>query len=168
MYGKKIFMAPAVMAGLLFASSPAYAEDVYFGVKAGPMLASVSGFDNSTNVGFSIGFPIIQDHFTIEGEVTTAISKGDARFFGDEWDVLTLAGYAVYRTGSSTYFKGKAGLLYEDLTVSLRGFGEASVNDTGLSVGIGIGHRLQSGSKIELELTIIEADITFISPGYIF
>ncbi len=156
MYGKKIFMASAILAGSIFPVSGAYAEDIYFGVKAGPMLIDLSGFDNSTNVGFNIGFPIIQDRFTIEGEITTAVSKGDAEFIGDEWDVLTLAGYAVYRTRSKTYFKGKAGLLYEDVSISGGFFGNgASFTDTGLSPGAGVGHKLQSGHKIELELTII-------------
>lgn len=62
--------------------------------------------------------------------------------------------------------KGKAGYLREDLKISGPG-GSVSDNESGLSLGGGIGFMLGS-SRLELEYTIIEADVNYLSVGFIF
>ena len=146
----------------------ANAADNYFGIKAGQMTTSISRLGNATNVGAVMGFPLQNPSTSIEAELTTTVTKGDVDFSSSEWDVTTLAGYFVYRTPQSTYVKLKGGLLYEDVTIdSFYGY-SASGTDTGLSLGAGIGFDLGNAGKLEIEATIIESDITFISLGYLF
>ncbi len=149
---------------LLLNTSFSYASEPYFGVKAGLVIVDEDGLTDATNLGLNIGFPI-STNMAFEGELTTTILEGDVDlgFTTLNWDVTTLAGYFTYRTSSSPYFKLKAGILYEDVSI-----GSFSESDTGLSFGAGVGWNLSKTSKLELEMTIIEADLTFFSIGFLF
>jgi len=161
-----------LIAGILaLTAAPGHANaaDYYYGAKAGQMIPSISGLGNATSIGALMGFPVNNPSTSIEAELTTTVSDGDIDFYSSlGWNVTTLAGYFVYRTQASPYLKLKGGLLYED--VSIDGFYgySASGTDTGLSFGAGIGWNLANGNKIEIEATVIEADINFISVSYIF
>jgi len=147
----------------------ASAADNYFGIKAGQMIPDIGILGNTVNLGVMMGFPLNNPATSFEAELTSTVSKGDVEFYGSEWDVTTLAGYFVYRSQSTTYVKLKAGLLYEDVTIGGFYYGSSSSGtDTGLSLGVGIGWDLGHAHKIELEATLIEADINFISVSYLF
>ncbi len=149
---------------LLINTSLTYAAEPYFGVKAGRVIVDEDGLTDATNLGLNIGLSI-GTNTAFEGELTTTILEGDVNlgFTSLDWDVTTLAGYFTYRTSSSPYFKLKAGILYEDISI-----GSFSESDTGLSLGAGVGWDLSKTSKLELEMTIIEADLTFFSIGFLF
>ncbi|HKK04489.1 MAG TPA: outer membrane beta-barrel protein [Gammaproteobacteria bacterium] len=145
---------------------------LYFGVKGGLMMNDVGGFGDAINIGGIVGAPVShmpQGTISVEGELTTTLSKGDVNYFGytGNWDITTLAGYGVFRTNGPMYLKAKAGYLFEDVSVSiggLRGYG----SDSGLSFGVGGGMRLAGGHRIEIEYTVIESDVNFLSIGYNF
>lgn len=136
------------------------------------MKADIDALDNTTNAGVLIGVPFISDRnmsAALEGEFTTTVSKGDAHIFGNrgEWDINTIALYGALRTAGPFYFKAKAGYLSEDVSISVPGI-KASGTDSGFSYGIGAGWRLTGGSRLEVEYTLIESDVNFLSLGFIF
>ena len=145
---------------------------LYFGVKGGMMMNDISGFGDAINIGGVVGAPVNhlpQGTISVEGELTTTLSKGDVNYFGynGNWDITTLAGYGVFRTNGPMYLKAKAGYLFEDVGVSIGGI-PASGSDSGLSFGVGGGMRLAGGQSVEIEYTIIESDVNFLSVGLNF
>lgn len=167
-----LFMACALM---LWLPGTVQAQDrtFYFGLKGGWMFPDVSALDEAFNGGLLAGGFIYEDPATgsiaIEGEVTTSFSDGDVSFLGmrGEWDLDTIALYGVFRSPGQIYFKGKIGILYEDASVTISGTG-ASGDDTGLSAGIGAGWMVWDRGSLELEYTIIEEDVDFLSLSYNF
>ena len=79
---------------------------------------------------------------------------------------MTLALYGVFRTPGEFYFKGKAGVLYEDVEVDIPTLFSESEDDTGFSAGIGGGWRLNDSGSLEVEFTLIESDLNYLSLGY--
>lgn len=60
-------------------------------------------------------------------------------------------------------------MLYEDVTINVPAFGvTGSGTDTGLSLGFGVGFDVGNGKKLEIEYTIVESDVNFLSVGIIF
>lgn len=167
----------AIGLGTLFTANAQAANNIdlsklYYGVKIGSMMIDVPGFGDAINVGGVVGLPITrlaQGSISVEGELTTSVIKGDVGFFGvnGHWGVTTLAGYGVFRTYGEMYFKAKAGLLFEDASVSVAGASYGGT-DTGLSFGVGGGMRLRGGQSIEIEYTVIDSDVNFLSVGYNF
>lgn len=137
--------------------------DGYVGVKFGPMLVDVEGLDDPMNAGLYFGSSKSGGAF--EAEVTTSAVKGGT----DSVDltITTIGAYAVYRTeGDGAFFKMKAGFVNED--VKFEGFGNSvSESDSGSSLGIGLGSR-RGDSLFELEFTVIEQDVNFLSLGVSF
>lgn len=170
----RLIPATIVACGLMLATAPVRAQEVinpmYFGFKAGSMDADVSGFDNASNWGVLLGFTLYDNpeagSFSLEGEYTRSFDKGDARVGGvrGEWDVETLALYGAYRTGGSVFLKAKAGMANWDLNVS-RVSSRAENDDTDFSFGAGAGLRLSPRTGFELEYTVIESDLSFVSLG---
>jgi len=159
-----------VMFVLLAVNVQAAQPKTYAGVKIGQMMIDAGGYDDATNVGLVFGATLNEvqaGSLSIEGELTFSLVEGDVSFFGfdGDWDVLTLAGYGVYRSNGQLYFKGKAGLLYEDVSVNVSGLPGVSGDDIGLSFGIGGGYKLNEKMNLELEYTIIESDLDFLSVG---
>lgn len=159
--------------GCLSFTTAATAEDnpVYFGIKAGVMKADVGGFDPSNNFGFLLGYDVYRDvngTLSIEGEYTRKLSEGDVNIGGarGDWKIETLAAYGAYRTAGELYLKAKAGYLREDVNVSGVGNTSVSGKDSGLSYGAGVGYRFNRKTGLELEYTIVESDISFLSLGY--
>lgn len=158
----------ALLVLLSFYTSIAH-SDLYIGAKGGVMAVSDDiSFDDATSIGAVLGANIKDSGLAIEGELTTSVSSAEHKTTdGAELDIYTIALYGVYRSSGNFYFKGKGGLVYEYLNIS--GFifpieGES----IGLSLGAGGGFRINDTASLEIEYTIIESDIDFISLGIIF
>lgn len=142
----------------------------YFGVKGGLMMPDTNALADVINVGVNLGYNFPKMNLPLngtvaaEGEVTLSAMPGDVLGGGD-WDLQTIGGYGVFRAGDAFYFKGKAGLAHQRLNVELAGV-DASDTDTNISVGAGLGMRIQD-SRMEVEYTWFN-DINFISVGYLF
>jgi len=154
---------------LLSLSASIAHSELYIGAKGGVMsISNDIPFDDATSIGILLGANIQNSGIAIEGELTTTVSAADHKTNSNtELDIYTLAIYGVYRSSGDFYFKGKGGLVYEYLKIS--GFvlpleGE----DLGLSLGAGGGFRINDNATLELEYTIIESDIDYISLGINF
>lgn len=152
---------------VMLALSPwaAQADGLYGGVKLGLMLPSISGFDNATNGGLVLGYATSRNA-AIEGEITTSVADGDANvpMPGGKWDLNTYALYGAYRFGGDLYGKAKLGVVYEDPSDS----GSLLEADSGLSVGVGGGYLLSRRTCVELEYTVVDQDVNFLSLGVNF
>ena len=150
-------------------SAPALAQDragqFYFGPKAGAMVADVSGMDAAFNGGVTAGYALAGA--AVEAEITTSLINGDTSLSGVEWDITTMALYGAFRTYGNIYAKIRAGILREDITPDDGNF-SASGDDTGLSYSLGAGYRLPNQDRMEIEYTVVEQDVSFISLGYLF
>jgi opacity protein-like surface antigen len=171
-----LLVSVAIM--LVFAGS--VAAQMYLGAKTGMMMIDVEGVDNIIPIGAFGGYEFMPN-MAIEGEFNYRVSGGDWDYgFMDaiaktEYKLWTLAGYFVYRypLNEMLYLKGKAGVLYENVTaegsVSIPGVGtlsyDASGTDTGLSVGGGLGMNLNEQFSGEVEFAIIESDVNYFSVG---
>lgn len=165
----QVFVFTAVM-GVCTAAA-AQENPLYFGLKAGQMDLDASGFDNSSNFGLMLGYDLYRDAngaLAVEAEYTHDISKGDVNVsgVGGNWKIETLAGYGAYRTAGPVYLKAKAGYLREDISVSGISGNTVSGKDSGFSFGAGVGYHFNSKTGIELEYTVIEEDVNFLSIGY--
>lgn len=190
---KKALVAAALLG--LAAGNAAYAQNQpYFGVKGGLMMPDGSGFDDAINIGGLVGMKIqdlnlasgIKGSIAVEGELTLSVIEGDISG-GGEWDVMTLAGYGVYRSqplNGNMYVKGKAGLAYQDVNVDIPATQEcivffgtpicttvpgssASSDDISLSLGVGLGFKMGARNNLEIEYTILD-DVDFLSVGMTF
>lgn len=141
----------------LVGSSAAYAEGGYWGGTVGLMDIDLPHADNPINIGLRGGYTL-PSGWGFEGEYTNSLVSGDANVFSNDVDVdiQTLAGYGTYRTFGDIYFKGRLGLLYEDVD-----FGPYSDDDTGISLGGGVGFNFGPNTNVELEYTMIEEDVGF-------
>lgn len=149
-------------------------DHLYFGAKAGLMMFDAPGFGDAINIGGFVGAPVArlaQGTISVEGELTTSLISGDIGYLGlnGHWRNTTLAGYGVFRTHGQIYFKGKAGILFQNISVSNGGIpGSYSGTDSSVSLGVGGGMHLSGGQSLELEYTIINSDMSFLSIGYKF
>lgn len=159
----------------LVALSPVRAQQavnpMYFGFKAGTMDADVSGFDEASNWGVLLGFTLYDQaeagSLALEGEYTRSFNDGDVRIAGlrGDWNVETLALYGAYRTGGNVFLKAKAGWASRDVSVRGPG-GRIEGDDSDFSFGAGGGVRLSRKAGLELEYTVIEDDLNFLSLGF--
>lgn len=147
-------IAKGVAALALVCSSAAYAEGGYFGGTAGLMTIDHRGVDDPMNLGIRAGYSL-PSGWGVEGEYTNSIVSADGNAFGRrvDIDVETLAAYGTYRTYGDLYFKGRAGILHEDVDY----FG----SDTGIAVGGGVGFFMGPNTNVELEYTRVEQDVNF-------
>lgn len=154
---RKIAKGVAVLA--LVCSSAAYAQSqsgAYWGGTVGLMDVDLPGVDNPVNLGIRGGYTL-PSGWGFEAEFTNSVISGEAGVFDDEdMDIMTLAGYGTYRSYGDIYFKGRLGLLFEDVEV-----GNFSDDDTGISLGGGVGINFSPNLNFELEYTLIENDIAF-------
>ncbi|AMX03317.1 outer membrane beta-barrel protein [Microbulbifer thermotolerans] len=152
---RNIAKGVAVLA--LVSSSAAFAEGGYWGAVGGIMDIDLPNADSPLNLGLRGGY-ILPSGWGFELEYTNSLISGQADVFANDVDVdvQTMAGYATYRSYGDVYFKGRLGVLYEDVSV-----GASSSDDTGVSLGAGIGFNYGPNTNIELEYTVIEEDIAF-------
>lgn len=156
----------------VFVCSTASAEGFYLGLKAGVMEVDDSAFDEAENVGLVLGYDMTgTDAFAwaVEAEFTKSSSDGDFKVFGvnGEWDIETQAIYGVMKIGQDFYGKLKIGFLNEDVTAKAGG-ASFDDSDSGASAGVGLGWRASEAFALELEYTMIEEDVDFISGGINF
>lgn len=163
--------AAALGVWLGFSTAAAQENPVHFGLKAGRMDADVPGFGKASILGLLFGFDLHRDDsgvFSFEGEYTRNLSDGDLAIgaIPGDWKIETLAGYAAYRTAGNVYVKAKTGILHQDVKVSTAAAAPFAGQDTGFSFGSGIGWRFNRKTGLELEYTVLEEDLTFLSLGY--
>lgn len=145
-------------------------EKFYFGVKGGSMMPDSGALEDVINIGANLGYNFPRMNLPLngvvaaEGEVTLSAMQGAVSGGGD-WDLQTIGGYGVFRTGDAFYFKGKAGIANQRLNVELAGV-NANNSNTDISLGAGLGMRIQE-SRIEVEYTWFD-DVNFVSVGYLF
>lgn len=153
---KKILPLGLALASL--ASAPVFAaagdDGLHLGFKTGMMDVDVGGFDIDMPLGFVLGFEQGLYGFEIEAN----FAGGDIEGFDLDFD--TFAFYGVYRSAGEVYFKGKLGFLRENVDID----GIVSEDDSGLSLGLGVGTRVDNLS-FEAEFTIIEEDVNYLSVG---
>ena len=154
-------------------SSGAVSQDRTSGNYIGARIARLNisrdlNYSNGTSLGVLFGHNIEGGDFAVEGEMTVPISNADGSeaAFGD-LSVFTLGVYGAYRSQGDLYFKGRAGILYEYLNVDFRGL-PVEGDAMGLSLGLGGGYRISDDLELELEYTVIEADIGMVSFGVNF
>lgn len=176
-------IAAAAPAAGLVPETQSAAPHFYIGAKAGVMdhdNVDNASFDPALNVGVYGGYNFFGEQsrfgrdlgggtFSAEGEFTFTLLDGDvdAGAAGGDWDVLTFAGYGVYRipVAQNAYLKGRAGLRWIDVDTSPNTSGTGS--DSGFTFGIGAGFGLGAGI-LETELTVVESDLLFLSVGFLF
>lgn len=133
------------------------------------MIHEGNAFDSAFNGGLVLGLqgPVRSGTVGIEGEFTTSLVEGDInRSINGSWDVDTIGFFGVFRSHGSPYFKAKLGILDADDTHDY-GFFSQRYSDSDIVFGIGIGSPQQMGD-LEVEFTVINEDINFISLGLNF
>jgi hypothetical protein len=173
----------AASAAGLMPETQSAAPNFYIGAKAGFMDHDDEGnasFDPAVNIGAyggdnffgaqsRFGKDLGGGTFSAEGEFTFTLLDGDIEVGASngDWDVLTMAGYGVYRIpiAQSAYLKGRAGLRWMDVDTSPSASGDGS--DSGFTFGIGAGFDLGTG-QLETELTVVDQDLLFLSVGFLF
>jgi len=141
--------------------------------KFGFMAVDLNDADPLFSLGVLYGYGIT-DTVTLEGEVNLGFTGGgykskDAQgavFDTGEYFIWTAAGYGVYRHSFADrfYFKGKLGLLYENVE---RKGDQSSDTGTGFGFagGVGAGFVIGESLTLEAEITGIDEDIIFYSVG---
>lgn len=153
---KKLIIALGAL--LAVTSAPAMAqsaESLMFGGKAGFFKPDGPDNDFGMNIGAMLG-KHVQGNVSWEAEAMLAVTDGE--FLGDsDYEISSVAGYAVYRTEGATHLKAKMGVAYWDDDID---------DDLSLSAGIGLGFLLGRGT-LDVEYTQITDHVDYISVGYI-
>ncbi|MEE9492036.1 MAG: outer membrane beta-barrel protein [Gammaproteobacteria bacterium] len=152
----KPFFKTCLAGSLLAVSQTSFAVGPYVGLSLGVM--DVDGADsNPLNGGLVLGYDFSAEAFTfgLEAEFTTSLKDGEVVKNVD----FELDSQALYLTGKldinpQFYAKGRLGILREEID---------SESDTGLSVGAGLGFRINNMISLEGEFTLIEEDVNFFS-----
>jgi opacity protein-like surface antigen len=152
---KKIFMAIAMAMVLFSAGAMAQGtQGLMFGGKAGFQKPHGSDNDAGFGIGAMLGKPI-QGNLSWEAELMLGVIDG--KVGNQDWNINSVAGYAVYRTQGDVHVKAKLGVSYWD-----DDFG----HDFNLTAGIGIGFRMGRGI-LDVEYTQINPSADYITVGYI-
>lgn len=161
---------PAGLALVLsLAAGAAQAQGWYLGASVGLVDNNVSGYDDATNAGALLGYDVYtRDIFAVslEGEVTTTVSRGDVSINGvhGNWDIDTQAAYVAARLGERFYMKVRYGVLREDASVRINGVSRSG-SDTGGSWSGALGWMLAPQWGVQLEGTLVEVDVTYWNLG---
>lgn len=185
LFGRLCVALVAALGSVACSDSYAADKEPYFGLKGGILTSDWSGFGDALNIGGFVGANVVdlRGHsipgtISVEGELTLPLIKGDVNStfpgsgtFVGKWSTWTLGGFGVYRSPDSNnfYFKGKAGFVYSNTTVSASGFPGSSGagSSTDFAFGVGGGYKLNRRNSIEAEVTIMDR-LTFMSVGYTF
>lgn len=148
----KLVKGAAALALAFSGAASAQGGNTYWGVTAGIMDVDIYNADNPVNVGLRGGYTL-PSGWGFEAEYTDSLVSGEADVFrgGDDIDVQTLAAYGTYRSYGDLYFKGRLGLLYEDV--------DYVGDDTGIALGGGVGINYSPNTNVELEYTRIDDNI---------
>ena len=141
-----------------FAAEPAKSQGhAFYGVKGGFMKPDGKDNDSAGNIGAVIGQPVTRN-VSWEAELNVTLFDGEVGANKD-WDITTIAGYAVFRSEGKIGFKAKAGLAYWDTD---------NDRDMSLSLGIGAGFKMGQSGMLDVEYTQIDDSVDYISVGYLF
>ena len=97
-------------------------------------------------------------YFSWEAELNVTLFDGEVGS-NTNWDITTIAGYAVFRSEGNIGFKAKTGLAYWDTD---------NDRDMSLSLGIGAGFKIGESGMLDVEYTQIDDSVDYISVGYLF
>jgi len=153
---KKIIMAFAMALALFSAGAMAQGtQGLWFGGKAG--FQKPHGSDN--DAGFGVGAMLgktIQGNLSWEAELMLGIVDGEVGNDRD-WNINSVAGYAVYRSPGDIHIKAKLGVSIWDDDID---------DDVNLTAGIGLGFHMGRGI-LDVEYTQINPRTDYITVGYI-
>jgi len=155
----KKFLLLSVSLSCLSVSAISQESAISIGLKYGQMKAdNVAGLKvkGENAPGFSLGYNLT-DNVAVELERLQGGIKLSNNVASAKADIDTWAIYTSYRSSGTGYYLAKIGILNEKGTI----IGE-SVSDVGLSMGLGGGIRMGENFALELEYTILEADIDFL------
>ncbi|WP_444928549.1 outer membrane beta-barrel protein [Microbulbifer sp. SSSA002] len=159
------FKALAAVAALL-GSATVQAQGAYVGGVFGIMDVDAPG-NSPFNAGVRAGYTW-DSGWGIEVEATDSVIEGEYDYYWSDYDysLATQAIYATYRRNQRDfYLKGRVGYLREELSVDNW---QAQESDTGLSAGFGIGFNLTDKAVMELDYTLIEADVNYWSGSVVY
>ena len=149
---------------LLAISAASYAgpKGFYWGAKGGILDPDAAETDEGLNVGGYVGYTLPWlSGLAVEGEATITAIKSEAN--SRKLEVQTIAAYGVWRSKGPIFFKGKLGVLRERVEA-----GTATETDEGVSFGLGVGFPGPGKHEFEIEYTILENDLNFLSVGFTF
>jgi len=153
---KKFLIALAALAALFSTSAMAQGADpLMFGGKVGVFKPDGRGSDSGVNVAGVLGRRI-QGNLSWEADLSLALTDGE-RGNNRDYDINSVAGYAVYRTEGNTHLKAKLGVAYWD---------DDDDSDLSLTAGIGLGFRMGRGI-LDVEYTQLNDGVDYITVGYI-
>lgn len=153
---KKLLIALATVAALFSAPAMAQrAEPLMFGGKVGFFKPDGRGSDSGMNVAGVLGRRI-QGNVSWEADLSLVLTDGERRNNRD-YEINSVAGYAVYRTEGNTHIKAKMGVAYWD---------DDDDSDLSLTAGIGLGFRMGRGI-LDVEYTQLNDSVDYITVGYI-
>ena len=130
-------------------------QGLWFGGKAG--FQKPHGSDN--DAGFGVGAMLgktIQGNLSWEAELMLGIVDGEVGNDRD-WNINSVAGYAVYRSPGDIHIKAKLGVSIWDDDID---------DDVNLTAGIGLGFHMGRGI-LDVEYTQINPRTDYITVGYI-
>ena len=155
----KIGLCSLLLISVFTFASTTYAEGLTFGAKMGPMQLDISGADDPTNAGVTVGYElgVVLGDLGFEGEFTTTMDEGSVN--NQDVEIDTVGIYATYRTPGFVFVKARGGFVNWDIN--------GVADDTDTSLGIGLGFDLGL-IKFELEYTQISDEIDFVSLGVQF
>ena len=153
---KNLLIALAALVALVSTSAMAQGADpLMFGGKVGFFKPDGPNSDAGMNVSGVLG-KRIQGNLSWEAELSLALTDGEVPGNND-YQINSIAGYAVYRTEGNTHLKAKLGVAYWD---------DDFDNDLSLTAGIGLGFRLGRGI-LDVEYTQVHSYVDYITVGYI-
>ena len=155
---KKIIVIAIIMFALIPSSAFAKSKNspLYFALKGGFMDIGTGISDSAINVGVDVGYQWGR-YMATEIEYTSSIVDGD-NAAGNDFDITTFSAFAVIRSDTPVKFKAKAGLTDVD---------GGGLSDIEFSYGFGLGF-WAAGGLMEVEYTVIQDDLDFISLGVNF
>ena len=144
-----------------------YTGQPYVGVKVGQFDLDVDGADDPTAYGVYGGYNF-DPNFGVGVEY---VGSDDADYYGGDIDAKTYGAYGTYRyafPNSGLYAKGKVGIAKTELEASATVAGitrKASVDDTSLAGGIGLGYAVSQDFSVEAEYDIVGSDADLMTIG---
>lgn len=126
---------------------------LYFAIKGGFMDIGTGIADSAINAGVDVGYQWGR-YMSTEIEYTATVIDGDTPG-GNDFDITTFSGFAVFRTNTAIKLKAKAGLTDID---------GGGLSDIEFSYGLGVGF-WGAGGLMEVEYTVIDDGLDFISLG---
>lgn len=149
----------------LLAAPFAASANAYIGTKVGAMEVrfdddEVNSSPSSIGVMLGYRFDSVLHGLSAEFELTRGVNSGEVS--GLDLDVESQGVYVAYQTSGRLYLKGRLGFMNAALDA-----GVLSEDEGGETYGVAAGYRF-SPFAIELDVTSIDDDVTFLSLGVLY